>query len=340
MTPGRVGVVTHIYGAVDQEVRAGQTLAALSSDQSGADGSLLDQERAQIAARLGELDLQLAQNERRAKSDYQNAISNAGARRDEIAELQGELSLALERLRLGQNHVREIEPLIAEGYVSKFAGDNYLQQTLSLRESVNSLRRQIREKQGEMADALASETTVTANAAAEASQLRAAKSALLQSLAELGLKGTLIVTAPISGRIAAVNAKAGDNAEAGTPLFAIAPEGGPLEAELIVPTRAAGFSDRRSAGPDDNRCVSVGAFWRTDRHIDRHQPLADHGRQVALPLQPTEPSYRVTASIDGDSIRAYGQARALRPGMTMKAFIETARLSFIEWLLEPLLTEH
>jgi multidrug resistance efflux pump len=101
------------------------------------------------------------------------------------------------------------------------------------------LRRQLEEKMQEINDAITNETDVSASAIAEESQIRASESTLIQSLAELSVhNNTLVVTAPMSGRVAALNIKAGDHASTTVPLFAIVPQSGPLEVEVLVPSEA------------------------------------------------------------------------------------------------------
>jgi len=50
-----------------------------------------------------------------------------------------------------------------------------------------------------------------------------------------------------------------------------------------------------------------------------------------------EPYYRATAILDHQSVRAFGQDLALRPGMKLEADIVLEERSLLAWLLEPLL---
>ena len=49
-----------------------------------------------------------------------------------------------------------------------------------------------------------------------------------------------------------------------------------------------------------------------------------------------EPYYRVLVALDRQSILAYGNAEALRPGMRLDADILGERRKLYEWALEPL----
>jgi membrane fusion protein len=51
-----------------------------------------------------------------------------------------------------------------------------------------------------------------------------------------------------------------------------------------------------------------------------------------------EPSYRVVARLERQTITAYGGEVALRPDMSLKADIVFDRRSLIAWLFDPLLS--
>ena len=336
----RTGVAKQVYVAVDTVVQEGQPLVALSADESGTGGSLVSQERAQIEARLAELNLQLAEAASRYRSDGQRTKGQAEAVLSEAGALLAEERFAKDQLEIRERELNNMQPLIDKGFVSRIAVDQARQQVIIQEQAVADLDRQARSKRADAADARFQETTLSAEAASQASQLRAARLALQQSLAELDVQGALVVRAPTAGRVTAVNIKAGDTAAATAPLVAIAPSRGALEVELLVPTRSAGFL----AGGQDVR-MTVDAF-PSQRFGALNGKISTISRspinpgQLALPFQLTEPAYRVTAKLDSGSIRAYGQARALRAGMTLKAFVTTANRTFLQWMIDPLLAEH
>ena len=51
----------------------------------------------------------------------------------------------------------------------------------------------------------------------------------------------------------------------------------------------------------------------------------------------SEPLYRITVTLDQQSVAAYGQAQALVPGMQLEADVLLDRRRLIEWLFEPVL---
>ena len=50
-----------------------------------------------------------------------------------------------------------------------------------------------------------------------------------------------------------------------------------------------------------------------------------------------EPLYRITVTLDRQSVIAYGQPQALAPGMQLEADVLLDRRRLVEWLFEPVL---
>lgn len=334
------GVVTRVYVSVDQPVYSGQTLATLSLDEASTDGSLVEQLRSQMEARLGELDTQMIGVATRSQADLRRARSQAQSLKVECARIAEEIRLSNSQLEIDKQRLSDDNQLAEQGYISKVQADNDLQQKITHEQALLDLKRLLEQKLEQANDALATQTDISTNANSETSQIRASKSALSQGLAQIGVRNALVVTAPIAGRVAAVNVKAGDEPGSRLPLFAIAPDGGPLEVELLVPTADAGFM-----AVGQNVRMAVDAF-PSERFgmltgkitVISRSPITPG--QIALPVDLKSPAYRVTAALDGNGVRAYGMSRPLRPGMTLRAYVTTARLTFLEWMLEPLLAAH
>jgi membrane fusion protein len=172
----------------------------------------------------------------------------------------------------------------------------------------------------------------------ELSQLRGQKSALEQNLAELAITDRQVLRSPVKGQVAAINVHAGDTASAGAPLVIVAPEGSRMQAELFVPTKAAGF-----IVPGQSVKLMVDAFpnerfGEVDGVIETvsHAPM--NLNQQGIPIDVKEAAYRVTVKLSSDHIMAYGKPQPFQPGMTLKASIVTAKRTFLQWLLDPLLS--
>ena len=125
----------------------------------------------------------------------------------------------------------------------------------------------------------------------------------------------------------------------GQPLLSLLPGDGTLEAELLVPSRAIGFIE-----PGDSVLLRFQAY--PYQKFGHHQGRVERISRSALnpaevgslvgSAQAGEPLYRVTVKLAGQTVMAYGNAEALKPGMLLEADVLGERRRLIEWIFEPL----
>ncbi len=159
--------------------------------------------------------------------------------------------------------------------------------------------------------------------------------ALTQERVEMQAASAVVIVAPVAGIVATQIAKSGQAVREGQPLFTLLPGEGRLEAELLVPSRGAGFIT-----PGDRVLLRYPAypyqkFGHQQGRVARISRSALGANELdALLGSPGsgQPLYRVTVALARQSIVAYGKEEALRPGMLVDADIvgETRRLA--EWL--------
>lgn len=138
-----------------------------------------------------------------------------------------------------------------------------------------------------------------------------------------------VVVAPVAGFVTSLPAKSGMTVRAQQPLVTLLPAAATLRLELQVPSQSMGFVQE-----------GQGVTLRLDAF-----PYQKFGVQQAriagVPGTPEEgesgrPFYRILATLDRQSITAYGDEQPLRPGMVASADIRVDERSLLEWLLEPL----
>ncbi len=158
------------------------------------------------------------------------------------------------------------------------------------------------------------------------------------AIAEANGKQGYVVSAPVSGRVTSLQAWVGMTTDTGVPFMSIVPDNAPLEVSLLVPARAIGFVARGQPVrmSPSIRFRSSGSAFTSDNRFCSNTLLKPS--EAAGPVVPKEPSYRVTARLDRQTITAYGNEIPLRPDMSLKADIVFDRRSLIEWLFDPLLS--
>ncbi len=171
----------------------------------------------------------------------------------------------------------------------------------------------------------------------QVAELERAMAEIDLQVAENEARRAIIIAAPDDGVVTGIGADVGEPVDSATALAFIVPVGAALQAELYAPSRSAGFL---TVGQDvllryepfpyqkfGHYRGSVAAVSQTALGF----PAFDRNANV-----PGEPMYRVIVELRQQTVTAYGEARALRPGMAVEAdvLLETRRL--YEWVFEPL----
>ena len=332
------GVVQSVSIKVGDKVRAQQSLAALSQDVSTDQGDLAPRQRAMTRERISEIDRQIGISILKSQQEAKRLMAHARALREEAAHLVAEQQLLEQQLLIARRQLSDIQPLVARGFVSTVEKDRRQQTVFSTEQSVTDLARQIDAKRSEASDTEAEALALPTASAVEESQLRAQKALLEQTLAELAAQDSTVLKAPISGQVAAINIHVGDTVSAAGPAVSIAPTDGSLVAELLAPSKAAGFiarGQRVRLMVDAFPSERFGEVEATIETVSRSPVVA---AQVGIPIDLKEPAYRVIATIGKSYVDAYGERHPLQPGMTFKASVVTAKRTFLQWFLDPMLS--
>ncbi|MFA0016719.1 HlyD family efflux transporter periplasmic adaptor subunit, partial [Vibrio lentus] len=161
-------------------------------------------------------------------------------------------------------------------------------------------------------------------------------SKLKEQLIELDNQYEFVKNAPESGVVTAIQPTVGTQIDTDTPILSIIPDNSPLEIELLLPTRSAGF-------------VQLGDLVKIRFHAFPYQKFGlAHGKVInidqalilptdtILPVKIEEAIYRVRVSLNKQEISAYGKSFPLKVGMLADADIILEKRTLLEWLLDPI----
>ncbi|TQQ07234.1 HlyD family efflux transporter periplasmic adaptor subunit, partial [Vibrio cholerae] len=171
----------------------------------------------------------------------------------------------------------------------------------------------------------------------------AKKTLLERQISELKIKQyelenqyEFIKVAPESGIVTTIQTSSGMYINENSPILSIIPQNSPLEIELLLPTRSAGFVQigdivqmRFDAFPYQKFGLVLGKI----KNVDKALILPN---DKVLPIKIDEAMYRVRASIEQQSVNAYGKNFPLKVGMIADADIILESRTLLEWLLEPI----
>lgn len=158
-----------------------------------------------------------------------------------------------------------------------------------------------------------------------------------QEITRVGASGNALIRAPISGKVAAVTARKGQQASPVKTAVSILPSGGRLQAQLYVPTRAIAFLSegqtvrlRYDAFPYQKFGIHKGTLTEISRTV-----LSSSDLTIAPRTE--EPFFLATVDIEEQTIFAFEDDIPLQAGMSLSADIILEERKLWEWLFEPLI---
>ena len=337
--PPSTGVVAELYVADGDTVHAGQRLLMVRSERRGAQGQAVDAtviehlraKRAAIADRI-EIEQRTAEVQKQTLTD---ALTGLEA---EVSSMAESMQTQRERVKVAHNQVEAVRPTVAKGFTSLTEFRRRQDTELSLQQASTDLYRQISSKAVDVREKRHALAELEAKSADDLAVLRGSLADADAGIEEAQGKQGYTVSAPVSGRITSLQAWVGMSVETGIPFMSIVADNAPLEVSLLVPARAIGFVSRGQAVRFAFDPFPFQRFGFYNGTIVSVSATLLKPSEAAGPAVLKEPSYRVTARLERQTITAYGNEIALRPDMSLKADIVFDRRSLMQWLFDPLLS--
>ncbi|MEE1655182.1 HlyD family efflux transporter periplasmic adaptor subunit [Microvirga sp. CF3062] len=335
----RGGVVTELAVKEGDRVAAGQPLFTVTSRQGLEAGGTLD------AAVLASLDTQtqvlkdqIAADPARMANEIRRldaTIVSVTAERDALI---AQRRIMAERVQVTEERRGTIARLTEQGHTTRATLQEQDEALLSRRQNLAEIDRDLAASEKELGQAQLQREQLPVQQAERLAQLRLNLADRERQRAEVQAQRAQVITAPLAGRVTALQVAPGQIVDVNKPLLTLLPDGAVLLAELFVPSRAIGFVE-----PGQPVRLMVDAF-----PYQRFGTLSGSVETVSQAvLSPseiigrttlTEPAYRVSVRLDRQAIDAFGREVPLQPDMTLKADIVLEGRSLVAWLFEPLIS--
>jgi len=251
--------------------------------------------------------------------------------------LRSQIEIQSQRVQLSESLVAAAKELLAKGYMSAVEGKRREDTVLEHKQNLAALRRQLADAQNKLAETQSSLKELPTATARKIQPLRDQMSETEQRSAENKGRGSYVVRAPGAGRVSMLQLVKGQTVQPQRLQLEIVPDGSPLQAELLVPTRAAGFV---RVGQEVRFLYDAFPYQNFGAYTGQITELSNTvltKSDAAGPIQPEEPVYKAVAVLDRPDVDANGQKVALQAGMLLKAEVILDRRSLANWILDPLL---
>jgi membrane fusion protein len=335
----QLGTIREIHVNEGQQVREGQTLLTIVTDQIAANG--LDVNAAMVDTLRSQKDLltgQIAAEQQRTKSERDRLTAMIGGIEIEISQLQAQQKIQGERIRVEEEFVASAAALRKEGYMADTDFKRRQVAFLEQKQNLNSLNQQLAARQNQLTETHFSLQQLPTVMAGKIQGLRSELATTEQRIAEISGRRAYVIRAPAAGRVSMLQATVGQFADPRRLQMEIVPNESALQAELFVPTRAIGFVQ-----PGQEVRILYEAFpyqqfgTYSGRVLKISQTILTKS-DTFTPIELKEPAYRITVALDRPDIDAYGKKIPLQADMLLRADIILEKRSLISWLLDPLLS--
>ena len=270
-----------------------------------------------------------------AQEDRRLAAS-AGQLRVRLAATDRQIALQRARVASSQRSFAILGDAHAKKYISEI---DYQAQRRAYLEEQARLQALIVERaalKGQLDDAQAQRQRLPVELGEKLADLDAGDMQLQQRRLDIEGGSTIVLTAPIDGRVTALQARVGQAVGPDRPVMVLLGGDARLAAELYAPSRAIGFArvgQEVRLMYDAFPYQQFGSFRGTITAISRTALAPD---EIEAPVKLAEPAYRIRVRLDAQAVEAFGGVYPVQPGMTLKANVILEKQSFLGWLLEPI----
>jgi len=337
------GVVVDVYAREGQKVKRGQDIARISLDFSGEKGSgAYDEVRQKLQQQRERLALEIERKsaiERQEMDALRVQATNIGSR---IFAFDEEIRLQQGLIESASARLERFRPLVKEGYVSGMQMEQQEASVIQAKANLSSLRRERLQSSQELARVNDELRQYPQRSGNERSESERALIGLEQDLARNEVQREVVIRATQDGVVTNMLITEGASVIAGQPLFQVMRPDSPLQARLLVESRAVGLLKtgqrvvmRYPAFPYQK----YGQRWGTIQSVSssglRAAESATFTDSSSKREQPT-PLYQVVVTLDEQGIEFDGIRLALRPGMQVEADLLIERQPLVSWLFAPL----
>jgi membrane fusion protein len=333
----RSGIVEKLYVKEGDVITENMALALVRIPQSMASGEELGENL------IGELNKQLTlllsdeeQNRKLQNKEHHQLTSRLDVLKQSLAVVDKQRTLHGEKLALYKKQAEHHKKLYQQRFISDQDYNKQQEIELTSRQEQEALAITALELQNEINQLEYELETLPYRYSLKAAELARRKSDIQNKLSETKNNSSYIIRAAQSGKVTAIQVVEGHSINSSYPLMGIIPEGAVLVAELLLPTRSAGFvqqGDTAKLRFDAFPYQRFGLMTSLVSEVD--QALLIPG-EANLPFELSEPVYRIRSLLDRQYIEGYGRKFSLKSGMMIEADIILDRQSLLHWILDPI----
>jgi len=331
------GTIERLFVGEGDIVAKGQPLATVTVQKNNSQGVALSAKLLQqLSVQMQLLEDEINQTRAMQKQESLNLLAQKKALASEQKELNSQIELLEEKLALLSSQQNNLEHLNRSGFLSNVERDQKLQALLDAKQEKQNLKRLQMQQANQLSQLKFEIINVPQQYALSINNLKRQQADIQNQLTQIEGNYQYTVTASNSGVITGIQVVEGETLSHSKPLMHIIPEGSELVAELLLPTRSAGFVQLGNLTRLRFDAFPYQRFGFINSEISRIDKALINPDEIRLPVELHEPVYRLRAVLNKQHMVAYGKSFELKNGMLLEADIMLEKRTLVEWLFEPL----
>ncbi len=338
------GTINKKFIQEGQTVKMGDPLYQLQMTRFSNSGNYNESLAQQIQVKKQTLATEKDQLKNLHQNSYEQTISEIQSLKLELEKVDGLIQEQKQRLALALENMNRYQQLKEKDYISveefQTKQDIYFNQKLMLQ----SYERDRIAKKSELANKELILQSLQSKLNNELNNVDRQLASNQQELIENKARDSLLIKANASGVVTSLNAEVGQQVSSTTPLLNIVPAQSQLEAHLYIPSSAIGFVKlnqsirlRFQAYPYQRFGQAQGNISSISETTMNTQELTNLGEfNNSLAMNKNEAVYLIKVKLQQQSMKAYGENKRLKVGMTFDADVLQEKRKLYEWVLEPL----
>jgi membrane fusion protein len=333
IVPSRAGVVEQVFVKEGSRVVKGAPLVTVRTAEDQVGGTTTPERlKAVLSTQAQQYAAQESFLSAASKANLAQMEQEARGLESELRNIESQMAEQRRLLELAEANLERAEAVVSRGFISRRDLERIEELASTRRQQLSQMEQRAIATRSDIAEIERSAAEAAASTAGQIEAVRIGRNSIEKELADAEQREGYVLTAPFGGLVTATVARVGQEAAAGRHLMLLMPEGATLQAELQLPSKAAGLVEQGQrvrlaidAFPSNTFGTVVGKIREVSRAAYQ---ISGSGGQP--------PSYRAVVDLDRNYIDAFGERQPLLPGMTVTARIVTQEQSLLQRLFEPI----
>lgn len=334
----QTGRVSRILVEEGATVVAGQALIEFSSDIASVGGTpVADMQLVELERQIDALAAREDAVQKGFAVERSRLLEQIRAQERMKAILASQRSVQADALALSEADVNRLVQLQDRGFAPAVEVDRRRRNVMAERSSLAELDSRLAEVEAGVVRLQSEAAAIPAREAEALATIASDRATLLQRRGDLQVARGYVLKAPVAGVVSNLQARLGMSPSSSSPLLSISPADSPLEAHLLVPTRAIGFLEPGQVARLQIDAFPFQRFGFVEGTIKSVSKTVTRPGDAAYPMEQTETVYEVRVALDRNFVDAYGDRKTLLPGMILRADIPIDRRRLYQQLFDPLI---